>query len=159
VKRVIAPKALDRFKSRVREIIRRANSVSMETTIRELVPYIRGWHGYFGSARCPRCWLVCLVGSVESTERYVVAVEKSRAGAGQRCSTGPSIKACQQHGRQGLRLVVPRPIQSPLVGLSNAYFKSLGLPSLIEEKAGITSRTAGWGPACPVVFLWGVPAR
>jgi RNA-directed DNA polymerase len=33
VKRIIAPKALDRFKSRVREITRRAKSVSMETTI------------------------------------------------------------------------------------------------------------------------------
>ncbi len=33
VKRVIAPKALDRFQQRVREITRRAKGVSMETTI------------------------------------------------------------------------------------------------------------------------------
>jgi RNA-directed DNA polymerase len=36
VKRVIAPKALDRFKRRVREITRRAKGVSIETTIEEL---------------------------------------------------------------------------------------------------------------------------
>jgi RNA-directed DNA polymerase len=33
VKRVIAPKALDRFKRRIREITRRAKGVSMETTM------------------------------------------------------------------------------------------------------------------------------
>jgi hypothetical protein len=40
VKRVIAPKALDRFKWRVREITRRAKGVSVETTIEELAPYM-----------------------------------------------------------------------------------------------------------------------
>jgi RNA-directed DNA polymerase len=38
-KRVIAPKALDRFKQRVREITRRAKGVSMETTMDELAVY------------------------------------------------------------------------------------------------------------------------
>ena len=42
VKRVIAPKALDRFKRRVREITRRAKGVSMKTTIEELAPYHAG---------------------------------------------------------------------------------------------------------------------
>jgi hypothetical protein len=36
---VIAPKALDRFKQRVREITRRAKGVSMETTMDELAVY------------------------------------------------------------------------------------------------------------------------
>jgi RNA-directed DNA polymerase len=48
VKRVIAPKALDRFKQRIREITRRAKSVSIETTMEELAPYMRGWRSYFG---------------------------------------------------------------------------------------------------------------
>src|SRR3954454_6574864 len=38
VKRVIAPKALDRFKRRIREITRRAKGVSIETTIAKLAP-------------------------------------------------------------------------------------------------------------------------
>ncbi|MDZ4799971.1 MAG: group II intron reverse transcriptase/maturase, partial [Bryobacteraceae bacterium] len=53
VKRVIAPKALDRFKQRVREITRRAKGVSLETTIEELAPYMRGWRGYFGFCETP----------------------------------------------------------------------------------------------------------
>src|SRR5436853_212273 len=53
VKRVIAPKALDRFKRRVREITRRAKGVSIETTIEELAPYMRGWRSYFGFCETP----------------------------------------------------------------------------------------------------------
>src|ERR1019366_8805949 len=53
VKRVIAPKALDRFKWRVREITRRAKGVSMKTTMEEPAPYMRGWRGYFGFCETP----------------------------------------------------------------------------------------------------------
>jgi RNA-directed DNA polymerase len=53
VKRVIAPKVLDRFKRRVRDITRRAKGVSMKTTIEELAPYMRGWRGYFGFCETP----------------------------------------------------------------------------------------------------------
>ena len=53
VRRVIAPKALDRFKQRIREITRRAKSVSMETTMEVLTPYMRGWRNYFGSCETP----------------------------------------------------------------------------------------------------------
>src|SRR6476619_6860381 len=53
VKRVIAPKALDRFKRRVREITGRAKGVSMKTTMEELAPYMRGWRCYFGFCETP----------------------------------------------------------------------------------------------------------
>src|SRR3982075_810193 len=53
VKRVIAPKALDRFKRRIREITGRAKGVSMKTTIEELAPYMRGWRSYFGFCETP----------------------------------------------------------------------------------------------------------
>src|SRR5260370_27190840 len=61
-KRAIAPKALDRFKRRVREITRRAKGVSIETTMEELPPYMRGGRSYFGFYATPRvllspsCW-------------------------------------------------------------------------------------------------------
>src|SRR6202521_5090003 len=57
VKRVIAPKALDRFKQRIREITRRAKGVSMETTMEELAPYMRGWRSYFGFCATPEVLL------------------------------------------------------------------------------------------------------
>jgi len=53
VKRVIAPKALDRFKRRIREITRRAKGVSIQTTIMELASYMRGWRSYFGFCETP----------------------------------------------------------------------------------------------------------
>jgi RNA-directed DNA polymerase len=53
VRRAIAPKALHRFKQRIREITRRAKSVSITTTLEELVPYMRGWRGYFGFCETP----------------------------------------------------------------------------------------------------------
>ena len=53
VKRVLAPKALDRFKRRIREITRQAKGVSIKTTIAELASYMRGWRGYFGFCETP----------------------------------------------------------------------------------------------------------
>ena len=53
VKRAIAPKALDRFRQRIREITRRAKSVSIEATMEELAPYMRGWRSYFGFWETP----------------------------------------------------------------------------------------------------------
>ncbi|MGZ3322157.1 MAG: group II intron reverse transcriptase/maturase, partial [Xanthobacteraceae bacterium] len=53
VKRVIAPKALERFKQRIREITQRAKGVSLETTMQELAPYMRGWRSYFGFCETP----------------------------------------------------------------------------------------------------------
>src|SRR5438477_3351804 len=53
VKRVIAPKAVDRFKRKIREITGRAKGVSMKTTMEELAPYLRGWRSYFGFCETP----------------------------------------------------------------------------------------------------------
>ena len=53
IKRKIAPKALERFKYRIREVTYRAKGVSMETTIAELAPYLRGWRSYFGFCEPP----------------------------------------------------------------------------------------------------------
>src|SRR5664279_1866271 len=52
-KRTIAPKSLERFKKRIREITRRAKGVSIMTTMAELDPYMRGWRGYFGFCETP----------------------------------------------------------------------------------------------------------
>jgi RNA-directed DNA polymerase len=52
-KRTIAPKSLERFKRRIREITRRAKGGSIEATMEELAPYMRGWRGYFGFCETP----------------------------------------------------------------------------------------------------------
>src|SRR2546422_7848071 len=51
--RRIAPKAVERFKERIREITRQAKGVSLETTMAKLAPYMRGWRGYFGFCETP----------------------------------------------------------------------------------------------------------
>src|ERR1700746_3951883 len=47
-RRRIADKAVDRCRPRVRELTRRHRGISLERMIGELVPYLRGWAGYFG---------------------------------------------------------------------------------------------------------------
>jgi RNA-directed DNA polymerase len=52
-KRRIAPKALERFKERVRELTSRTRGVSLRQMIAELAIYLQGWRGYFGFCQTP----------------------------------------------------------------------------------------------------------
>ena len=52
--RRIAPKALDKFKGRIRDMTRRTRGFSLQQLIKELKPYIVGWRGYFGFCQTPR---------------------------------------------------------------------------------------------------------
>lgn len=52
-RRRIAPKALTRFKERVRELTQRRRGRSLETIIAELNVYLAGWKGYFGYCETP----------------------------------------------------------------------------------------------------------
>ncbi len=68
IRRTIAPKAVERFKERIRKITRQAKSVSLETTMATLGPYMRGWRGYFGFCETPYL-LIQLTGWVRSRLR------------------------------------------------------------------------------------------
>jgi len=52
-KRRIAPKAIKRFKERVRKLTRRTRSVAMKRMVSDLSVYLRGWIGYFGFCETP----------------------------------------------------------------------------------------------------------
>jgi RNA-directed DNA polymerase len=52
--RRIAPKALERFKMRVRELTRWARGASLARLTEDLTPYLLGWRGYFGFCETPR---------------------------------------------------------------------------------------------------------
>ena len=52
-KRRVAPKALGRFKQRVRELTRCVKGASLSGLIKELSRYIAGWRGYFGRCETP----------------------------------------------------------------------------------------------------------
>jgi len=52
-RRRIAPKAILRFKKRIRELTRRTRGVSIERIAEDLAQYLRGWIGYFGQCQTP----------------------------------------------------------------------------------------------------------
>ncbi|MBI3300511.1 MAG: group II intron reverse transcriptase/maturase [Deltaproteobacteria bacterium] len=52
-RRKIAPKALRRFKARVKELTRRSQGRSLSQVISTLSEYLRGWRGYFGFCQTP----------------------------------------------------------------------------------------------------------
>ena len=133
VKRAIAPKSLVRFKRRVREITRRAKGVSIETTIEELAPYMRGWRSYFGFCETPTV-LLYLTRWVRLRLRAALwrqwKTQRRRRAALLQLGVHPRLAsntAGSSHGAWYLSRA-----KALSVGLSNAYFKSLGLPSLTE---------------------------
>ena len=133
VKRVIAPKALDRFKHRIREITRRAKGVSMETTIEELAPYIRGWRNYFGFCDTPEV-LVSLTRWVRLRLRAALwrqwKTPRRRRAALLALGVRPRLASNTAASGRGPWYLARSKALS--VGLSNAYFKSRGLPTLID---------------------------
>ncbi len=52
--RQIAPKAIERFKARIRELTCRTRGVSLSKLIEPLARYLIGWRGYFGFCQTPR---------------------------------------------------------------------------------------------------------
>jgi RNA-directed DNA polymerase len=133
-KRTIAPKSLARFKQRIREITRRAKGVSIETTMDELIPYMRGWRGYYGFCETPQV-LVNLTRWVRLRLRAALwrqwKIPRRRRAA--LVANGVSEWAARKtagSGRGPWYLARSRALST---GLSNAYFKSLGLPSLFQS--------------------------
>jgi RNA-directed DNA polymerase len=134
VKRTIASKALNQFKQRIRDITRRAKSVNIGATMGELVPFMRGWRGYFGFCETPEV-LIYLTRWVRWRLRAALwrqwkTPRRRRAallalGVNARLA---SNTAGSSHGAWYLARA-----KALSVGLPNAYFKSLGLPSLAEE--------------------------
>jgi RNA-directed DNA polymerase len=134
VRRVIAPKALDRFKRRVREITQRAKGVSIQTTIEELAPYMRGWRGYFGFCQTPEV-LLPLTRWVRLRLRAALwrQWKTPRRRREALLELGVRSRLASNTASSGLGPWYLAKAMALSVGLSNAYFKSLGLPSLVEE--------------------------
>jgi RNA-directed DNA polymerase len=134
VKRAIAPKALARFKRRVREITRRAKGVSIETTMEELAPYMRGWRSYFGFCETPRV-LVYLTCWVRARLRVALwrqwKTPRRRRAALLALGVHPKLASNTAGSGRGSWYLAHAKALS--VGLSIAYFKSLGLPTLEDE--------------------------
>ena len=133
VARAIAPKAVRRFKTKVREITRRAKGVSLETTIAELAPYMRGWRNYFGFCETPEA-LVYLTRWVRLRLRAALwrqwrTPRRRRAAL---LALGVRPRLAEHTASSGLGPWYLARAKALSVGLSNAHFDSLGLPRLID---------------------------
>src|SRR5215472_2887528 len=135
IKRVIAPQALDRFKHRIREITRRAKSVSTKTTIEELTPYMRGWRNYFGFCETPPV-LISLTGWVRRRLRaaWWRQWKTRRRRRAALIALGVSPRAAANTADSGHGPWYLSRSRALSVGFSKVYFRSLGLPSLIDER-------------------------
>jgi RNA-directed DNA polymerase len=132
VKRRVAPKAILRFKERVRELTGRTRGISIERTIEELRRYMIGWRGYFGFCEIPSAlkalegWtrrrLRCLIW--KQWKRGTVRFKELRSRG-----TGIALAAQAAGSAQGPRRLSKSPALS--CALPNAFFASLGLPSLV----------------------------
>ncbi len=133
-KRRIAPKALDRFKKRVREQTSRTGGVSIERMAEELTRYLRGWLGYFGKCQTPSVlegleqwfrrrlrsaiWKQWKRGSTRFAELRQRGVNHDLAAKTAGSGHGPWRMA----DSPGLHIALP-----------TAYFDSLGIPRLIDR--------------------------
>jgi RNA-directed DNA polymerase len=134
IKRTIAPKSLERFKQRIREVTRRAKGVSITTTMAELVPYMRGWRGYFGFCQTPEV-LIALTRWVRLRLRAALwrqwKTPRRRRAALIALRVSGELRNTASSGRGPWHIARSKALS---VGLSNAHFKSLGLPSLVETR-------------------------
>ena len=130
-KRRIAPKAVLRFKEKVRELTSRTRGVSIERMAEELAQYLQGWLGYFGQCETPSVlqsleewtrrrlrsaiWKQWKRGSVRFAELRKRGVNKALAAKTAGSAHGPWHLA----NSKGLAFALP-----------NAFFDSLGIPRL-----------------------------
>jgi RNA-directed DNA polymerase len=130
-KRRIAPKAVDRFKGRVRELTSRTRGVSVERMAEELTRYLRGWLGYFGKCQTPS-----VLQSLEewTRRRLRSAIWKQwkrgrvRFAELRKRGLGKDLAAQSAGSAHGPWRMANSPALA--IALPNAYFDSLGIPRL-----------------------------
>ena len=150
----LAPQSVARFKEKLRELTRRNRSQELGERIRRINSYVGGWMGYYALAETPSVleglgqWLrrrlrACVW---RQWKRVRTRYHKLR-GLG----LPEDVVGYMANTRKGpWRIAASPPLHQ---GLNKAYWASQGLIDLHERYHSIrnTWRTAGCGPACPVV--------
>ena len=130
VKVAVAPKALETFKQRIKEITRRVGGRSMEQVVEQLRTYMPGWKAYFRLANTPAIfkdldsWLRHRLRAVQLKQwRHGTTIYRGLRGLG--ASHELAVKVAGggsrwwNHSQNSLNLV-----------LTTAYFDKLGVPRL-----------------------------
>lgn len=149
----LAPQSIQRVKDRLRELTRRNRSQSLKERIAHINAYLRGWVGYFALAETPSVfedlegWLrhrlrACLW---KQWKRFRTRLRELRA-----LNLPDWVAAQYAASRKGPWRMAEGPMNR---ALGKAYWQAQGLLSLTEcyKATRQAWRTAGCGPACPVV--------
>lgn len=133
-RRKIAPKALARFKAKVRELTRRTWGISLEARIQRLARYLNGWRQYYGYGETPSVlrdldsWIRRRLRAVQWKQwnRYQRRkAELLRLGVAEALATTTAWSAkgpWRMSHTTGVQLALPA-----------AYFDALGLPRLLAR--------------------------
>jgi hypothetical protein len=116
-RRAIAPKALERFKDKIRKITRQAKGVSIETTVKRLATYMVGMARLLQLLRNPRgADRPYSLGAAQAAMRTLATVEDSTPSSGCVAATRSASTSGRSYGWQWARSLVPGPRQSSLRG-------------------------------------------
>ena len=152
-KRRIAPKAVVRFRKRIRELTRRTRGVSFRRMIGELSIYVRGWRGYFDFCQTPSV-LDDLDSWIRRRMRSVIWKQwkrgRRRFTALRRRGIGKDLAAQTAGSSHGPWRISRSPALS--IAFPNAFFDSHGLPRLAARLRAQPDRTAVYGPVRTVVW-------
>ena len=151
----VDPKARERAKDRLRRLTSRRWGISMERRITSINRFSRGWTAYFALADTPSVfeeldeWL-------RRRLRQIRWKEWKRVRAKQRNLIAAGIPAGQAYEWASSRRGYWRIAGSAVLtrGLPNAYWREQGLAGFADPYRRLrdATRTAGCGPACPVVW-------
>jgi len=131
-RRRIAPKAIARFKERIREQTRRTRGISLPQMVKELVTYLRGWLGYFGDCQTPSA-LQRLESWLRRRLRSVVWKQwkrgRTRFKELRKRGVSKDLAAQTAGSAHGPWRIANSPALA--LALPNAYFDSLGLLPMV----------------------------
>jgi len=135
-RRRIAPKAIVRFKERIREQTRRTRGVSLVQMVKEITTYLRGWLGHFGDCQTPSV-LQSLEAWLRRRLRSVVWKQwkrgRTRFRELRKRGVGKDLAAQTAGSPHGPWRIANSPALA--IALPNAYFAKLGLPPMVVRSA------------------------
>jgi len=134
VKLRVAPKALDEFKERVRQITSRNGGRSLEQVAEELGAYARGWKQYFSLADTNRTfeeldqWIhrrLRMLQLQQWKRGTTVYRELQRRGVG-----GAALRIAARYARSWWHVAAHKALH---IALPGRYFEELGIPRLASN--------------------------
>jgi RNA-directed DNA polymerase len=133
-RRRIAPKAIARFKERIRERTRRTRGISLQQIVKDLTTYLRGWLGYFGDCQTPSV-LQRLEEWLRRRLRSVVWKQwkrgRTRFRELRKRGVGKDLAAQTAGSPHGPWRLANSPALN--IALPTAFFAGLGLPPMVVK--------------------------